>query len=287
MHPRVLLIPIVCFTMVVSVGCGIRKDIHQAALDTITDQEGEIRSLREQLAELQELSDRLTGELEDTRGRLSDVTDDHDRLLTENNALRQRLEQMGEDVDRLTAETGELAADLDEARRALSELRKRQEAFEQAQRNLEAITARLQELIDAGTLSVRLERGRIVINMRQDILFGSGSAEVSDEGGDALADVAAALADFSDRNFQVEGHTDNVPIKTARFPSNWELSTARAVAVVQILIESGMAPEHISAAGFGEYWPVSANDTAEGRALNRRIEIVMQPDLGALFEGEE
>ena len=277
---RVLLL---ILTALIVFGCGVRTDIHQAALDTITDQEAEINKLRGELAEMTELSDRLDSELRENRAKLAGMTENHDRLLTENAALRQRLNEMGEDVDRLTAETGELAANLDEARQALAELRQRQKAFEETQRNLEAIRERLQSLIDTGALSVRIERGRIVINMRQDILFGSGSAELSDEGKDAIGDVAAALSDFNDRSFQVEGHSDNVPIHTARFPTNWELSASRALAVVHTLIDNGMIPEQLSGAGFGEYWPRGSNETSEGRAQNRRIEIVMLADLEALF----
>jgi chemotaxis protein MotB len=93
--------------------------------------------------------------------------------------------------------------------------------------------------------------------------------------------VAKILANV-DRRFLVVGHTDNVPIKTAAFASNWELSTARAVEVVQILIKEGMNPKSLSAAGYSEFDPVAANDTPDHKALNRRIEIVLQPNLSDL-----
>ncbi len=81
---------------------------------------------------------------------------------------------------------------------------------------------------------------------------------------------------------KIEGHTDNVPIKSARYPSNWELSTARALAVLHLQTEMGVAPENISAAGFGEFRPKADNKTEEGRRLNRRSEIVMLPNLDIL-----
>ena len=90
------------------------------------------------------------------------------------------------------------------------------------------------------------------------------------------------LKQFSDRRFQIEGHSDNVPIKSARFPSNWELSTARALSVVHLLTEMGVTPENVSAAGFGEFRPRADNETEEGKQLNRRIEIVMLPNLDIL-----
>ena len=90
------------------------------------------------------------------------------------------------------------------------------------------------------------------------------------------------LGMFQGRHFQVAGDTDNVPIQTARFPSNWELSTARAVEVVRFLVARGMHADMLSAAGFGEFDPVLSNDTAEGRTTNRRIEIVLQPNVDEL-----
>jgi len=146
------------------------------------------------------------------------------------------------------------------------------------------LVGRLQDMIDAGQLEVRVEDGRIVLVLPNDVLFESGSAELGDAGRATLTNVAAALSSLTDQRFQVEGHTDNVPISNDRFASNWELSTARAVSVVNLLIEQGVAPENLSAAGFGEFSPHSPNDTDENRAQNRRIKIVLLPDLGNLPE---
>lgn len=141
---------------------------------------------------------------------------------------------------------------------------------------------RLQAMIDGGQLTVSIEQGRIVINLPNNVLFKSGSANLNPEGNNALTEIAAALSQFSDRRFQIEGHTDDKPIKSARFPSNWELSTSRALNVVHLLTEMGVAPENISAAGFGEFRPRADNESNEGRKLNRRIEIIMQPNLDIL-----
>ena len=102
------------------------------------------------------------------------------------------------------------------------------------------------------------------------------------DGKAALTKVAQVLSTVGDRDFLVAGHTDNVPIRTAMFPSNWELSTRRAVEVVHILVAQGMSPKVLAAAGYGEFDPVAANDTPEHRAQNRRIEIVLQPNLSDL-----
>ena len=140
----------------------------------------------------------------------------------------------------------------------------------------------LQKMIDAGQLSVSIEKGRIVINLPDNVLFKTGHANVNEEGQKVLKEIANVLKEFKDRRFQVEGHTDNVPIKSARYPSNWELSTARALNVVHLMIEEGMDPKNISAAGYGEFQPRADNETPEGRKLNRRIEIIMLPNLEIL-----
>jgi chemotaxis protein MotB len=114
------------------------------------------------------------------------------------------------------------------------------------------------------------------------VLFDSGQTTVKPSGRQALTQVASILRSISDRHFQVAGDTDNVPISSAAFPSNWELSTRRAVEVVHFLIEQGMKPELLSAAGYGEFDPVASNDSPEGRKKNRRIEISLQPNIDEL-----
>ncbi len=140
----------------------------------------------------------------------------------------------------------------------------------------------LQKMIDGGQLTVTIENGRIVINLPENVLFASGNAVVNSDGRIALTNIADVLKDFTDRKFQIEGHTDSVPIKSSSFPSNWELSTARALSVLHLMIEKGVLSTNVSAAGFGEFHPRADNDTKEGRALNRRIEIIMLPNLDIL-----
>jgi chemotaxis protein MotB len=137
-------------------------------------------------------------------------------------------------------------------------------------------------MIDAGQLKVVIRDGRMLIALESDVLFDLGKTTIKPAGEAALAKLAPVLAGITDRKYQVAGHTDDVPIHTARFPSNWELSTARAVEVGRFLVSSGMKPQQVSAAGFGEFDPVVANDTPENRMLNRRIEIVLQTNLSDL-----
>jgi chemotaxis protein MotB len=122
----------------------------------------------------------------------------------------------------------------------------------------------------------------MLIQLPNDVLFDSGKTNIKPDGQAALAKVAQVLSSITDRKYVVAGDTDNVPIHSARFPSNWELSTARAVEVTKFLVQKGMKPEVLAAAGYGEWDPVAPNDTPEHRAQNRRIEIVLQPNLSDL-----
>lgn len=137
----------------------------------------------------------------------------------------------------------------------------------------------LKPLVDKGLLEVTEIDGRTVIAMRSEVLFGSGSAALSTDGVQTVTDVAKVLASNTTADWQVEGHTDDEPIASAEFPSNWHLGSARAISVVQTMIASGMSPSHLSAATFGEFSPVAANNSADGKAQNRRIEIVLLPEI--------
>ena len=126
-------------------------------------------------------------------------------------------------------------------------------------------------------------RGRTTVKMKDKILFASGSAALGPDGKDALRKVSGALRGLQGKLIRVEGHTDNVPTNGGGgFASNWELSSARSLAVVRFLQENGIDPTRLSGVGFGEFQPIAPNDSAEGKSLNRRIEIVLGPLEGAI-----
>lgn len=141
---------------------------------------------------------------------------------------------------------------------------------------------RLQSQIDAGDLKIVVRDGRMVLELPNDVLFDTGRTDIKPAGRRTLAAVAEVLKSLSSRQFQIAGHTDDVPIKTAQFPSNWELSSARALQVVHFLIKQGVAPNALSAAGYGEVDPISSNETPDGRKQNRRTEITIQPSIDEL-----
>ncbi len=138
---------------------------------------------------------------------------------------------------------------------------------------------RLKKEIDEDQIKLELAERGLVITFVSEILFDSGKAQIRPEAYEALNKVAKVVKEkVSDRDIGVEGYTDNVPIKRSGWKSNWELSTARATSVLHYLIEDGkLNPSHLAAIGYGEYRPVTTNDTPEGRQKNRRVEIVILP----------
>jgi chemotaxis protein MotB len=178
----------------------------------------------------------------------------------------------------LSREKQDLARQLQETEEArVAEVNKVKGTYEQ-------LVGNLKDQINAGQVQITQLAGRLSVNMVDKILFNSGEASVKPEGEKVLLQVGAALKNVQDKAIRVEGHTDNVPIASSlqsRFASNWELSTARATAVVRYLQDkAGIAPDHLIAAGYGEYKPIAPNTTPEGRAQNRRIEIVLVPVEG-------
>jgi chemotaxis protein MotB len=182
----------------------------------------------------------------------------------------------------LLKDQSKLNTSIDEMKRALTELDERKAAAEARIAQYRELLGKFKKLIDAGKLRVKIVDGRMVVELATDVLFDSGSAKLSDAGKAAIVEVSQVLATIPERNFQVEGHTDNVPIATAQYPSNWELASSRSLTVVKTMIEAGMPSTRISAASYGETKPVQKNDTADGKSANRRIEIVVVPDLSDL-----
>ena len=133
-------------------------------------------------------------------------------------------------------------------------------------------------------LSVYIKDGNIYVALEEKLLFKSGSAVVDPKGVQALGKLAQVLNNTKDINTVIEGYTDDVPIKTAKFEDNWALSVARSTAIVRILINDyHLDPNQVTAAGRGQYHPVQVNNTPEGRQANRRTEIILSPNLTALY----
>ena len=134
-------------------------------------------------------------------------------------------------------------------------------------------------------LSVYIKDGNVYVSLEEKLLFKSGSDVVDLKGKEALKSLANVLSSTKDITVLIEGHTDNVPIKTTLFKDNWDLSTARATSILRILTNDyGFDSNRITASGRGEFHPVKTNETVEGRASNRRTEVILSPDLKELYK---
>jgi chemotaxis protein MotB len=203
--------------------------------------------LRDARAEL----DRSRAERRDAEARLAAEKSEKDALVAAKDALAEDVERRDEELARLRGDLGELEE-------------------------------KMKAEIERGNIRLSEEKGRIKVDMVDEILFDVGDSSISDEGVGVLSRVGAVLAKMKDKHIQVSGHTDDVPISSRlvdRFPTNWELSAARAITVVRFLEEkAGIPGARLVAAAHSQYDPIASNRGA-GRARNRRIEILLTPEL--------
>lgn len=202
------------------------------------------------------------------------------------------MKNAGEEVESLSnhlmqkeselAEKESLLKDREARLKVLEDIVKRQEEL------MNALSDRIKNALlgfDADELSVEMRNGKVYVSMSDKLLFRSGSDAVEAKGKEAIAKLGDVLLRNTDINVQIEGHTDSIPIKTNRFSDNWDLSAARATNVVRLLTEGkGLEPQRLTASGKGEFNPVATNSTPEGRAKNRRTEIILSPKLDELME---
>jgi chemotaxis protein MotB len=206
-------------------------------------------------------------------------TKEVESLTTQSSSLQAQVKKLTGDVDALKKEKDALQANVDD----LTQKAQKAEQLEKATQTYQDLTKKLEKEIQEGKVQITEMKNRLTMTLVDKIIFPSGSAQISKDGKAVLDKVISILKDVKDKRIQVEGHTDNVRIVSVlkkRFPTNWELSTARASEVVRYLQEKGgIDPILLSATGYSEYQPVSSNDTDEGKQKNRRIEIVLLPLL--------
>ena len=210
---------------------------------------------------------------------LSDCAKLRDETTVQLNTCRNQVKNLSAENDAFKQDKEALLAQVDE----LNAKAVKAEQLEKATQTYQDLQKKLEKEIQEGQIKLTEMKNRLTMTMVDKILFPSGSADISKEGRTVLDKVVTILKEVKDKRIQVEGHTDNVRIYSAikaKYPTNWELSTARATQVVRYLQEQGgLDPKVLSATGYAEYQPVAANDTDAGRAQNRRIEIVLLPLL--------
>ena len=227
-------------------------NLNQRVLEAIERNKLLQEDLMRARADLERVEKVLADRSAETGAAMAEMRQEIDRLINDNNLLQQQLE---------------------------AELQAREARLAEVQSTYDELVGKLEQEIERGEVRISELKGKLTVNVVDKILFDSGKAELKSAGVKVLQQIGDILNSAVDKNIQVEGHTDNVPISgslTTKYPSNWELSTARATTVLHFLQDRvGVSGERLSAVGYGEYQPISSNATAEGRAENRRIPIVL------------
>ena len=228
--------------------------------------------------------------------RHTDLTARYNTLKDKNNSLEGKYRDLiDENLSKTDQFNKALEAKSDELNTKERLLAEREKSLAEMQRIIarqDSITSRLNSILrnallgfNPDELSVEIKNGKVYVSMSDKLLFKSGSSAVEDKGKDALKLLSEVLDKNPDIDILVEGHTDNVPIKTNIYKDNWDLSVARATSIVRILTNDyNIAPTRITASGRGEYFPKAENDTPEGRARNRRTEIILSPKLDEIMK---
>ncbi len=175
----------------------------------------------------------------------------------------------------LEAKVADLEAKLAASQKDVAQVTEEKGKLEAKSAQYEQLAQSLQGQISAGQIELSELKGKMMVKLKDKILFSSGSAKVGKEGKVALDAVADAFKNLKDKTVIVSGYTDDVPVGKSGYHDNWDLSTARAASVVRYLASKGVAPQMLGAAGFSEYRPLASNDNTEGRSQNRRIEIAL------------
>ena len=307
MLKKIALLFVIAFTL----NACVSKKVYQ-------DLESKYNKLRSSNSKLIEEKDDLLATKKSLEDDLLKLNKEYDALSAQKvqlqsdlEALQHKYNNLDESYQALSAQSSkklaeqsqknqELLAQLEEKERILAaeslrlenlqkELNARSAQIEELQSLINAKESQMQQLKDAISsalhnfegkgLTVEHKNGKIYVSMENKLLFNSGSWAVGSEGKKAVEQLASVLAENSDINVLIEGHTDNVPYKGTTVSDNWDLSVKRATAIVRILENKNVNPTQITAAGRSEYLPVDTNETKEGKAKNRRIEIILAPNL--------
>ncbi len=232
--------------------------------------------------EIMALNSRISG-LQDTIGYL------HRKVGSLDNQNMNTANELNKTSDELNKTSSELNMTKDQIVAQRARLQQLQSFISQQQQATEDLRKKIADALAGFTssdLTVTMKNGRVYISMQESLLFPSGSAVVNPKGKEALAKVASVLNTNPDINIDIEGHTDNVPIHTKAFPDNWALSTGRANSIAHVLMdEYAVSPVKLIASGRSQYVPVASQQySPEGRAQNRRTEIILEPKYDQLME---
>ena len=267
---RIANIAILSFTSVLLlVGCvPTRKwKASEAALQSARSDSARLAG---QVADLQSNVGQLKQQIGDLDKKINDLNSQAGALSTDAADKASRLNKTQEQLIEERRRLQQLQALMDQQKKATQEIRKKMS---------DALVG-----FNSNELTVAIKNGKVYVSLSENLLFPSGSAVVNPKGKDALSKLADVLNVNPDITVNIEGHTDSIPIR-GRYKDNWDLSTARATSIVRILtVDYKVDPIRVIASGHSQYDPVQTNGTSEGRALNRRTEIILSPKLDELFK---
>ncbi|MBW2278506.1 MAG: OmpA family protein [Deltaproteobacteria bacterium] len=289
MRIMIAVVSVVLITALALGGC-CKKYQEQIAsqTDEIGKQQIEIDQLSEERAALSSNLESVLATQEKLETTVAELAARIASMAEYRQALEEELSKLGFDKEAMDAKYQTALA---EQQRLIDEMKQRQARAQARLDTLKNMLNKFKKLIEGGKLNVRIRDGKLMLELPSAVLFPLGKAEISEDGAITLREVANVLAQIDGREFQVAGHTDDVPITSGRFEDNWQLSAARSVAVVRALIEMGVDPKGLSASGYSKYRPTASNNSKENKAQNRRIEIILMPNLDELpdlsaLEGE-
>ena len=266
-------------------GCLVGEGKYLKMVETAETLDKNLSSLQQQYKALTAENEALKGSVDKLTKELGNVKKDKEKLAADNKELDKVLKAKSDTLSKNITELRQKVADLESENGRLKDditnLKKaKEEEVQKTSKTYEDLLEKMKSEISQGQVTISELKGKLTVNMVDAVLFDSGKAEVKPEGLVVLQKVIDILKNIKDKTIRIEGHTDNDQIVGAlakKFPTNWELSAARAINVARYLQQQGIDPANLSAIAYGEFKPVAANDSREGKAKNRRIEIILVP----------
>lgn len=243
-----------------------------------------VSNLQSQLAQANQLA-------ANRQATIDSLNQQMDQARTQINSLNQQIADLKSKVDQLTTDAANRSALLSKSKQELinqqARLKDLQDLMDRQKRAISEIKKKMQDALEgfkSSELSVSIKNGKVYVSLQENLLFPSGSAVVNPKGKEALGKLATVLNQNPDITVDIEGHTDSIPIH-GKYQDNWDLSLARSASIVRILTNDyKVDPMRVIASGHSQYDPVQSNSTPEGRALNRRTDIILSPKLDQLYQ---
>ncbi|HSN09738.1 MAG TPA: OmpA family protein [Hanamia sp.] len=264
-------------------GCVAKRYLAQSQQETATLRDDSTR-LANQNSALQQNVASLNIQIASLQKNIDDLSANIDDLNTKNSELRTQISQLGQQTAAQQNKLTQSQQDLQQQQQKLEQLQNLLNQQKEASQELKNKMADALKGFNSNELSVYQKDGKVYVSLSEQLLFPSGSAVVNPKGVDALSKLAAVLNLDSNVAVNIEGHTDSIPIR-GRYQDNWDLSTARANAIVRILVNNyKVDPTRVISSGHSYYEPVAPNSTPEGRAKNRRTDIILSPKLDEMYK---